>query len=386
MKVGDTHSIASRIEQAFQSASTSTGASFEYLVKTAKRESNFDEDAKARTSSASGLFQFIESTWLETVKESGHKHGLGSYADQIERSSSGRYRVRDPQMRQEILAMRDDAQIASAMAGELTQKNAAYLTSKLGRQPSEGELYIAHFLGAGGASKLISLAESNPDLAADKVFSRQARANKPIFYDRGGARTVSEVYANLVSKHGGTVPTLPGATRFAAVPTAKPGAETTVAAASGNDSGTTLSMGDPTSRVLSAWSATADVSSPFHALFRNGVETRKASFDSRFVTAFAAQEVGQEEALLRAAARREGVSEAPESDAYSQRRSRILTGSADMQPVERGKAQDGARAAAVLAETAEIRTASLVRGQPMDLTGFLSYRPSVEQKDLLPPV
>ncbi|MAA99695.1 MAG: lytic transglycosylase [Stappia sp.] len=385
MKVGEPFSIASRIEQAFQSASTSTGASFEYLVKTAKRESNFDEDAKARTSSASGLFQFIESTWLETMKESGHKHGLGTYADQIERTSGGRYRVRDPQMRQEILAMRDNAEIASTMAGELTQKNAAYLSDKLGRQPSEGELYIAHFLGAGGASKLISLAESNPELAADKVFSRQARANKPIFYDRGGARSVSEVYANLISKHGGTAPALPGATRFAAVPASKPGAETAVAAATqGGEQ--TLAMGDPTSRVLSAWSATADVSSPFHALFRNGVEARKASFDSRFVTAFAAQEAGQEEALLRAAARRESVVDASGTDAYSERRSRILTGVAELRPAEGGGAREETRAAVPVPERAEIRTASLVRGQPMDLTGFLSYRPAVEQKDLLPPV
>ena len=271
------------------------------------------------------------------------------------------------------------------MAGELTQKNAAYLSDKLGRQPSEGELYIAHFLGAGGASKLISLAESNPELAADKVFSRQARANKPIFYDRGGARSVSEVYANLISKHGGTAPALPGATRFAAVPASKPGAETAVAAATqGGEQ--TLAMGDPTSRVLSAWSATADVSSPFHALFRNGVEARKASFDSRFVTAFAAQEAGQEEALLRAAARRESVVDASGTDAYSERRSRILTGVAELRPAEGGGAREETRAAVPVPERAEIRTASLVRGQPMDLTGFLSYRPAVEQKDLLPPV
>lgn len=362
MKVGEPFSIASRIEQAFQSASTSTGASFEYLVKTAKRESNFDETAKARTSSATGLFQFIESTWLETVKEAGGRHGLGQYAEQIQRGANGRYRVSDPAMRAKILDLRNNAEISSRMAGELTQKNAAYLTEKLGRPPSEGELYIAHFLGAGGARKLISLAQSQPDLAADRVFSRQAKANKPIFYDRGGARSVSEVYANLVAKHGGPMPTLPGTTQIAALPEAKPGASaaTTVAAAATTGTETAgegLSMGDPTSRVLTAWSATSDVSSPFHALFRNGVEAKRVSFDSRFTSAFAAQEAGQVEALERAAARADS-----QTDAYSQRRSRILT------------------------EAGTTRTASLVKGQPMDLTGFLNYRPTLEQKDLLPPV
>ncbi|MHC5653016.1 lytic transglycosylase domain-containing protein [Stappia sp. ICDLI1TA098] len=368
MKVGETTSIASRIEQAFQSASTSTGASFDYLVKTAKRESNFDEDAKARTSSASGLFQFIESTWLETLKETGSKHGLGQYAEQIQRTANGKYRVADPQMRREILSLRDNAEIASAMAGELTQKNAAYLSDKLGRQPSDGELYIAHFLGAGGASKLIRLAEQNPDMAADKVFSQQARANKPIFYDRGGARSVQEVYANLIAKHGGSMPTLPGTsgTRFAALPATKPESVAAVRDSGGMDAipnvavaetGTGLSMGDPTNRVLSAWSATREVSSPFHALFRNGVEARKASFDTRYLSAFAAQEAGQQEALQRAAVQRDS-----EPDAYTQLRSRVLD------------------------EGMSLKTASIAKGQPIDLTGFLSYRPNFEQKELLPPV
>ncbi|WP_029058740.1 transglycosylase SLT domain-containing protein [Stappia stellulata] len=368
MKVGDPSSIASRIEQAFQSASTTTGASFEYLVKTAQRESNFDEDAKARTSSASGLFQFIESTWLETLKQSGHKHGLGQYADQIQRSSGGRYKVADADMRREILALRDNAEIASKMAGELTQKNAEYLSRKLGRAPNEGELYIAHFLGAGGANKLIRLAETQPTLAADRVFSKQARANKPIFYEKGGARTVSEVYANLVAKHGGPTPTIPGlgTTRMAALPAAKPqlaGNPVTLAAVDNAvpvDAampGRELSMGDPTSRVLTAWSATNDISSPFHALFRNGVEAKRASFDSTFLTAFAAQEVGQQEAVQRAAAR-----QTSDGDAYSDRRSRVL------------------------AQLETTGTASLGAGRPMDLTGFLNYRPSFAQKELLPPV
>ena len=39
------------------------------------------------------------------------------------------------------------------MAGAFTKANSDYLATKLGRQPSEGELYIAHFLGAGGAAR-----------------------------------------------------------------------------------------------------------------------------------------------------------------------------------------------------------------------------------------
>jgi hypothetical protein len=202
MRVAESASIASRIELAFQSASTSTGTSFDYLVKTAQRESSLNPAAKARTSSATGLFQFIESTWLETMKEAGSRHGLEKYSDHIQRGRSGKFYVKDPQMRREILDLRKDPEISSMMAGALTQKNSNYLESKLGRKPSDGELYMAHFLGAHGASKLIDAAASSPDMRADKLFSRQARANKPIFYNRNGsARSMEEVYQVIVSKH-----------------------------------------------------------------------------------------------------------------------------------------------------------------------------------------
>ena len=202
MHVTDTPSVASRIELAFQSASSSTGTSFEYLVKTAARESSFNPSAKARTSSATGLFQFIESTWLETMKEAGPKHGLEKYSDQILQTKSGKYYVKDAQVKREILDLRKDPEISSMMAGALTQKNAAYLERKIGREPTDGELYMAHFLGAHGASRLIDATNANPDMRADKMFSAQARANKPIFFHGNGkARSMQEVYEVIVSKH-----------------------------------------------------------------------------------------------------------------------------------------------------------------------------------------
>jgi hypothetical protein len=202
MRVADTASVASRIELAFQSASTSTGTSFDYLVKTAARESSFNPAAKAKTSSATGLFQFIESTWMETMKEAGPKHGLEKYSDHIQRSKSGKFYVRDPQMRREILELRKDPEISSMMAGAYTQKNAEYLERRTGREPSDGELYMAHFLGANGAGRLIDATRANPDMRADKVFSAQARANKSIFYHRNGkARSMQEVYEVITSKH-----------------------------------------------------------------------------------------------------------------------------------------------------------------------------------------
>src|SRR5262249_60374856 len=73
---------------------------------------------------------------------------------------------------------------------------------KLGRVPSEGDLYVAHFMGASGAARLISLAASNPSASAASYFPNAARANPSIFYDRGGnPRSVAGVYAALVGRY-----------------------------------------------------------------------------------------------------------------------------------------------------------------------------------------
>ena len=71
------------IFNAIENASRTTGVDFGYLLEQAQAESNFDADVKAKTSSATGLFQFIENTWLETVAKHGYKHGLGKYGQEI---------------------------------------------------------------------------------------------------------------------------------------------------------------------------------------------------------------------------------------------------------------------------------------------------------------
>src|SRR4030081_111609 len=110
-----------RIAGAIKQAANTTGASFEYLLATAKMESNFDPKASASTSSARGLFQFNDQTWLGTVKEAGSQLGYGQYADAISKSSSGSYSVSDPAARTAIPKLRDDPAASSSMAVVLTQ-------------------------------------------------------------------------------------------------------------------------------------------------------------------------------------------------------------------------------------------------------------------------
>src|ERR1700712_2838747 len=191
-----------RIAGAIKQAASTPGTSFEYLLATAKMESSFNPSAKASTSSARGLFQFIDQTWLGTVKEAGGQLGYGSYADAISKSSSGSYSVRDPTARSAILKLRDDPAASSAMAGVLTQSNSFRLTGKIGRRPTDSELYMAHFMGVGGAAKLITNAEDNPQASGARLFPNAAAANRSIFYERGGgARSVSEVYSELTKRY-----------------------------------------------------------------------------------------------------------------------------------------------------------------------------------------
>jgi hypothetical protein len=188
---------------AIRQAAQATGTSFQYLLATAQVESGLNPQAGASTSSARGLFQFIEQTWLATMKQSGTSLGYGQYADAITKTASGKYEVQDPAMRGAILKLRNDPEANAAMAGAFTKENATLLSQKLGRTPSEGELYIAHFLGVGGAAKLISAASGNPSGSAASLFPSAAHANTSIFYDHttGAARSLAEVRDVLTARY-----------------------------------------------------------------------------------------------------------------------------------------------------------------------------------------
>jgi hypothetical protein len=202
--IGPLDTVRAKVAGAIKQAADSVGASFEYLLSTAKMESDFNPAAGASTSSARGLYQFIDQTWLATVKEAGGQLGYGQYADAITKTSSGDYAVSDPSMRQAIMKLRDDPTASSSMAAALTQSNSFQLTGKLGRRPTDAELYMAHFMGVGGASKLITSAQDTPRATAAQMFPSAAAANRPIFYDQEGrARSVSEVYSVLTSRYSG---------------------------------------------------------------------------------------------------------------------------------------------------------------------------------------
>jgi hypothetical protein len=195
-------SPVSQVAGAIQKAATATGASFQYLLATAQIESRLDPSAKAPTSTAQGLFQFIDQTWLQTLQEAGPAYGYTRYANAISQTGAGRYEITDPGMRNAIMSLRNDPTANALMAGAYTRNNSMLLTAGLGRQPTEGELYIAHFLGADGATRLISAATTNPGGRAADLFPGAAGANRSVFYDRAGhTRSVGDVYAVLTGRY-----------------------------------------------------------------------------------------------------------------------------------------------------------------------------------------
>jgi hypothetical protein len=266
--------IQSAVTGAIRHAARVTGTDFQYLVATAQVESRFNPSAQAPTSSARGLFQFIEQTWLATLKEQGPALGYAQVANAIERAPSGQYVVTDPRLAGRIMNLRNDPTVNAVMAGAYTRANAGTLAGRLGRNPTEGELYIAHFLGSNGAGRLISLAEAKPRMRADDVFPGAARANPSIFYDRKGrARSVADVYGALVNRYaaarGGNAPS---ATQLAASPAPQ---QASVANSKASPPRTAfapdtaeLTQAYATASRMSELPPVADTAPVFHGLFR----------------------------------------------------------------------------------------------------------------------
>src|SRR5690349_14442043 len=124
------------VQAAIQRAAQATGVDFGFLLGTAKRESGYNPAAKAPTSSAAGLYQFTEQTWLSTLKKYGARHGYARYADLIETGGDGRLRINGSDARQAVMALRLDPRASALMAGELTADHASYLRGRVGRDPT----------------------------------------------------------------------------------------------------------------------------------------------------------------------------------------------------------------------------------------------------------
>jgi len=201
--LGMTTRIDPAIVQDIRDASRATNIDFGFLMAQAQHESGFHADAKASGSSATGLYQFVDSTWLDMVRQHGAKYGIANLAQAIGSNSRGQPTVSDPGLKQQILALRSDPKLSAAFAAEYAKDNKTVLENALGQPVGPAELRLAHFLGAGGATDLLSAVQENGATPAASILPDAAAANRSIFYDASGQpRTVAEVYQRVASEVG----------------------------------------------------------------------------------------------------------------------------------------------------------------------------------------
>lgn len=167
------------------------------LMAIADKESNFSTTARARTSSASGLFQFVEKTWFKAVKDFGHLYGRKDEANAISDASSAIGAVA-PQKKAQILSLRNDPYLSAALAAEMLKKDGNKISDKIGRPLTPGETYLIHFLGPDDTERFMTALVSNPNMSAAALLPKPARANRPIFYEAAGRKmrekTVAQVH------------------------------------------------------------------------------------------------------------------------------------------------------------------------------------------------
>jgi hypothetical protein len=107
-------------------------------------ESHGDPNAKNKRSSATGLGQFLDETWLDMIR--AHRPDLAKGRSQ-----------------DEILELRRDAKVAREITARFTQRNVEMLR-KRSLPVTPGTLYLAHFAGGAGAVAILSAME-NADAA-----------------------------------------------------------------------------------------------------------------------------------------------------------------------------------------------------------------------------
>jgi hypothetical protein len=198
VKIGG-EKVDAHVVKSITRAAKLTGNDPVYLASLASRESSFRPQLQASTSSANGLFQFLKQTWLQVMKTFGSQYGYEDVAKEIKAVPRG-YVVANPARRAQILAMRGDALASATMAAAMEKSDRAVIEKVLGRAPTAGERYMAHFFGSAEAARFLSLARQWPDGPAADYFYKAAMANKSLFWTKDGTKkTFSQVAAGFKS-------------------------------------------------------------------------------------------------------------------------------------------------------------------------------------------
>jgi peptidoglycan hydrolase-like protein with peptidoglycan-binding domain len=173
-----------------------TGVDFTFLMELARVESNFDPAARAKKSSATGLFQFTDKTWLQVIRTFGADYGLKDHVTKLKLNDDGKNK-----QQKEVLALRLNPRLSALLAAENTKRNLKKLSYKTRREPGRTDLYLSHFFGPSGAVMFLNTLDEKPAAIAGKLFPEAAASNQAVFHTGDNQpRTVAEVYQWLDSK------------------------------------------------------------------------------------------------------------------------------------------------------------------------------------------
>ena len=176
MRFGSQKIQRSIVERVVKAAAV-TGSDPALLLSIADKELSFILKAKASTSSASGLFQFIDSTWMTAMKSFGWRH-----LQEAQNAPAEGAKPVAPASRSEILKLRNDPYLSAVLAAEILKSEGAKISGEIGRGLTAGETYLIHFLGPDDARRFMAKMDQDPQTPAAKLLPRPARANRSIFF------------------------------------------------------------------------------------------------------------------------------------------------------------------------------------------------------------
>lgn len=199
------YQLDSHVLAAIRLASKRTGVEFPFLMELAATESNFRPAARASTSTAVGLYQFKEETWLDAISAYGERYGLEEYSQRIGYMADSKGvmqpAINDAELHAEALGLRLDARLSALLAAEHARSNMRQLNSKLDRTLDRTDLYLTHFFGTRGAISFLKALAEDPGQIAGEIFPGPASRNRSIFQDKSRKpRTVAEVYKLFARK------------------------------------------------------------------------------------------------------------------------------------------------------------------------------------------
>ena len=184
-----------RVNNAITNASQATGIPASYLAGSVSREYgqylkgpedqiDYTKGNAAGASSAKGIGQFLDGTALDIFRSAAFQSATG-----LNTSS-----MSDDQVK----ALRDDPDLAVVGVAIMAKRSNNVIRAATGRNATDAELYMGHFLGEGGLRSLMLGLEADPNASAPALFPDAAKANPTVYKNKDGSdKTLRQLYDEL---------------------------------------------------------------------------------------------------------------------------------------------------------------------------------------------